>query len=174
MGCDKRPLDAIGKKADERFIDGDLDDECSQQRVIRCGQRHTWHRAHARGEIANNHRERRKRRTRGHEHVGGMLAREVEEMKKRALVEALELEVLEYKRPRRKGGGWIRMRQQFSGQHARPGCLRPDCREMTLTLALRADQSDNTVRPVGPPSEPIEWPNIRRAAQKVLTRQAIE
>ena len=24
MGCDKRPFDAVGEKADERFVDGNL------------------------------------------------------------------------------------------------------------------------------------------------------
>ena len=44
MGCDKRPLDAVGEKADERFIDGDLsidrklDDKRSQQSIIGRGQ----------------------------------------------------------------------------------------------------------------------------------------
>jgi len=43
---------------------------------------------------------------------------------------------------------------------------------MTLARTLRADQGNDSIRPVRPPFDQIEGRNIRRALQEILAREA--
>src|SRR5664280_477795 len=85
-------LDAVGEIVHQRLIHGELavggelDDQRAQQRVVGGGERDARQRAQARGEIEDRHRKSRKRRPRSDKDKSALLAREIDQMKERALV----------------------------------------------------------------------------------------
>src|ERR1019366_5761787 len=98
-GAGEGSLDAVDEIVhqrlvhDELAVGGELDDQRAQQRVVGGGERDARQRAQARGKIADRHRKCRKRRARGDEDKSALLAREVDQMKERALVEPGELQI---------------------------------------------------------------------------------
>ena len=102
-----------------------------------------------------------------------LLAREVDEMEQRALVEAALGQVLEHQRAGGEGRRQVRGVDRARRGSARARDLGPDRGEMALAGALRPDQQHHAVRPVRPALDQGERGFVGRAGEKILAREAL-